>query len=93
MILITSKIDIATIERLYQGETMLEDSITYQKTLRKGEVRALQRTLLAQGRQKLGAAAVEMEAIVRGIQDCDRLDRMAARMLTAESWDDLLATP
>ena len=87
----------------------LEDSTTYQWILNKGinqgvvrgqaEGEARGRTaeaqslVLALGAQRFGAATPEVEAAVRAVADRERLERVAARLLTAADWHDLLATP
>lgn len=71
---------------------ILEDSTTYQWLIKQGRMKGYQDMLLAQGRQKFGPAGETTEAGIRGIADPDRLQRMGERLLTAVSWDDLLAT-
>jgi hypothetical protein len=79
----------------------LEDSTTYQLILNKGEARGEARgrtvesqslVLLVAG-QRFGQPQAAVEAAVRAITDRDRLERMAARLLSATDWNDLLATP
>src|SRR5438874_747849 len=81
------------IDQLYRGATMLEESVTYQRTLRRGEVRGIQDAILLQGKNKFGEPSAEIATIVRGILNRDRLDRLVTGLLTASSWDELLATP
>jgi hypothetical protein len=74
----------------------LEDSTTYQlilnKGLRQGEARGEQDVVLLVGGQRFGKATPEVEAAVRAITDRVRLERVAARLLSATDWNDLLAT-
>ena len=49
--------------------------------------------MLRLGRSKFGNPPPAAESAILGIEDKERLGRMADRMLTATSWDDLLATP
>jgi len=92
----------AQIEALYRGLSMtLEESTTYQLILNKGltQGEARGRTVEAQslvltlGTQRFGSPAPPAEATLRAIADRERLERIAARLLTATDWNDLLATP
>lgn len=84
--------DEGTIENLYRSATMLEESTTYQATIRKGEIRAHQRDLLRIGGRRFGPAKPEIENALRAIVDCERLDRMVGRVLDVATWEELLAT-
>ncbi len=84
--------DEETILRLYGSVTMLEESSTYQATLRRGEVRALRQTLLRQGRKRFGDPSPETEAALGAIEDRERLERLTERLLDVATWDELLAT-
>ena len=92
----------AQIEALYRNLSMtLEDSTTYQLIFGKGEARGevrgraaeAQSLVLLLGGQRFGTAAPPVEAAVRAVSDPARLERMAARLLGATDWNDLLATP
>jgi hypothetical protein len=82
---------------LFRGVTMLEDSSAYQlildKGLQKGQVLNYHRVLLRQGGRRFGPPSAADEAAVGAITDLDRLGRMTDAILTAASWDELLATP
>jgi hypothetical protein len=82
---------------IFRGVAGMEESSTYQHILQlgeqKGQVRQAQRSLLRQGRQRFGKPAAATEAALAAITDLDRLDRMTDVILTAASWDELLATP
>jgi len=71
----------------------LEDSSTYRAIFRKGEIDGVQTHILKFSGAKLGAPSPEVESMVRGIQDYDRLFRIDDRQFEATSWPDLLATP
>jgi len=69
------------------GEVSASDYYTEQ-----GEIRALKKMLLQQGRRKFGSVDEETEESLRSIEDLERLERMGTEILTSESWHDLLAT-
>ena len=78
------------VEDLYRRLSMiLEESSTYQHLLSRGA----QAILIRLGRSKFGDPSPAAESVIRGIEDEERLGRMADHMLTVTSWDDLLATP
>ena len=86
---------------LYRRLSMtLEDSTTYQWIFQQGEARgesqgqihAAHRLLLIQARQRFGEEPVA-EARLQQMTDPGRLERIAARILNAANWDDLLTTP
>ena len=57
-----------------------------------GDIRTSHRLLLRLGRKRLGAPNSKTKATLTAIQDIARLERMADAILTAKSWDELLAT-
>ncbi len=59
-----------------------------------GQVETLRETVSQLGRQRFGkAASRKQKTQLNAIADVDRLERIRNRILTAASWDDLLATP
>jgi hypothetical protein len=79
----------AQIEGLYMSlDEILEDSTTYQLLIRRGKAQVI----LAQGRKRFGPPPPSAEAMLKGIRDSERLDRMAECILDAAGWDELLAT-
>ncbi len=80
------------IQTLFKGVQEMEESTTYQLIIRKGEARSLRETILRLGAQKFKAAAPEGTRVaIEAIADLERLRRLTDRILTADSWDDLLA--
>lgn len=85
---------------IYQGVRIMQESTAYDAIFEEGELRGELRgqlnrshsVLLLLGRKKLGATTPQIEAALTAIQDLGRLDRMTAAVLTAKSWDELLAT-
>lgn len=81
------------IENIFRRLNMLmEASSTYQATIQKGRVEALQGTLKRVGERKFrsppDAATI---AALQAITDLGRLERLTDRLLDANSWADLLA--
>jgi hypothetical protein len=58
-----------------------------------GEIKALHRTLLRLGGQRLGAPDAAVTAAVEAIADRERLERLADGLLQAASWQELLGRP
>jgi hypothetical protein len=48
--------------------------------------------ILRQGKKRFGPASASVEAALQAVNDRDRLEQIAERVLDATSWDDLLAT-
>jgi predicted transposase YdaD len=92
-----AKTDLAAI---YRGIGLMQESTAYDEAVEEGErrgeargtIRASQRLLFRQGRKQFGIPDASIEAELRTIEDPDRLDRLADAMLSAESWQELLAT-
>ncbi len=49
------------------------------------------RLLLVLGRERFGPPSPQIEAGLTSIKDIERLDRLARAILTATSWNELLA--
>ena len=72
---------------------VIRQSLTWQASMRRGEVRGLQRGLLHQGTIKFGPPDDTAKALLTSQTDPERLDRMFENMLVANTWAELLATP
>lgn len=86
------------IDKLYQELNMtLEESTTYQSILRKGvaqgQVKEAHSVIMRQGAKRFGPASEPTAAAFEAITDHDRLGRIIDRIMDANSWDELLATP
>jgi len=57
-----------------------------------GKEEALRSLILRLGRRRLGPMEPEIEALLIGIDDVSRLERISDHLFDAASWDDLLAT-
>ena len=88
----------ALIQTLLRGVMSLEESVTYQAILRKGEARGeargrateARRMLLAQGRARFGKPSARVVAALEDLSDLDQLEELGVRLLQASSWEELL---
>jgi predicted transposase YdaD len=83
-----------SLRALYRGVRAMRESVSYQMILdegrAEGEVKALQQTLLRQGRKKFGSVPRAVRATVTGITDVPRLERLTDRLLDVATWQELL---
>ena len=82
--------------RIFQGVHPMNDlseSTTYQWILDQGGLREARRIIRRQGRIRFGAPTAAEEAAVEAIADPERLEYLSERVLTAVSWQELLAVP
>jgi predicted transposase YdaD len=78
---------------------ILKDSSFYQVLLKEGmekgevlgQIKGARRLLIRQGRLRFGCLSKSTRARLEAIHDMERLDHLSERVLTATSWDDLLA--
>lgn len=82
-----------TSARLFQGVRSMRESSTYQAILEEGRIEGVHRMLLRLGQQKLGRPTEAEAQILAGITDEAHLDRLVDAILTASSWQELLAVP
>lgn len=93
-----AKSDLASI---YKGVGLMQESTAFDEVMDEGlargrlegEVRGKVRVLLRLGRKQFGNPNPATESELSAIQDLDRLERLADSILTAKSWQELLATP
>jgi hypothetical protein len=71
----------------------MHESSAFELYEEKGRVDECHRLLYRQGWNRFGAPDPAIGETLRAIRDLDRLERMADVMLTAQSWQELLATP
>lgn len=71
----------------------MRESSTYQAILEEGRLEQSQRLLLLLGRSYCGKASAAIQAVIAGLSDLERLERMIQQAPKATSWTDLLATP
>lgn len=96
-VLMGLRYDKPLIERLLREIGMMEESVTYQAIIRKGEERGVrigeQRALLIQGTEWFGAPAAAIRAAIESIADSARLEQLLVRIREVNSWEELLAEP
>ena len=85
--------DEALIQTLLQGITAMEESVTYQAVIRKGEAREARKMLLLLGRSRFGEPSPEAVAALDALADVSRLEELGVRLLSASSWHELLGLP
>jgi hypothetical protein len=76
----------------------MRESVTYQAILEEGRqegaLAELRKVLLLQGENShLGHPSAAIRAALEAVNDLSRLEAMSVRLLTAESWQDLLREP
>lgn len=68
----------------------MQESGTYQLILEEGAVKHTRELIVRLGSERLGAPEDKQKNKLNAIEDLDRLDRIALKVLTANSWDALL---
>jgi hypothetical protein len=88
----------ALIETLLEGVLAMEESVTYQKIIRKGKAEGkaegkteeARKLLLLLGRSRFGDPPAEALAAVEALTDVEKLEELSVRLLQAGSWQALL---
>jgi hypothetical protein len=75
---------------LFKGATPMRESVTYQMIIDEGRVEQAHRFLLRLGRKRFGEPDQATRQALEAITNLKKLDRLADRVLEAESWQDLL---
>lgn len=74
----------------------MKESVTYQAVLSEGRVEGrveeAKRIIIRQASKRFGPASTASLSRLEGVGDPERLEELADRVLTAEGWDDLLAS-
>jgi hypothetical protein len=86
---------------VFQGVKVMHESSAFalyeekgrEEGRQEGRVEESHRLLLRLGHTRFGKADDGSESALRAIRDLDRLERLADAVLTAQSWQELLATP
>jgi hypothetical protein len=69
----------------------MRESSTYRGLINDGRIEEAHKLLLRLGRRKFGAPDKVTEATIRAIRRLKRLEDMGERLLTVNSWEELLA--
>jgi predicted transposase YdaD len=81
---------------IYDGVKIMHESTAYDMILdegrMEGRVEGQISLLLRQGRKRFGPPSPKIKAALTAIKDTDRLARLGDAILTAKSWNKLLAT-
>jgi hypothetical protein len=77
-------------QAIFRRVLQMRDSWTYQLILEEGAVDGLHKMLLKQGRSKFGTPTPEQANKLKAIDDLDRLERLALRLLKVNTWEALL---
>jgi hypothetical protein len=83
--------------QLLQGVLSMEESVTYQAIIREGAARGAvdeaRKLLLLQGEMRFGPPRKGIANAIKRIADLGRLEGLVMKLVSAGSWEDLLATP
>ena len=88
----------AVTSRLFEEVLGMEESTTYQAIIRKGKIAGAieqaQKMILRQGELRFGLVPNKkaLKALM-AIQDVETLERLGERLLTIETWEELLGLP
>jgi hypothetical protein len=78
---------------LYEEVLGMEESVTYQAIVRKGRAEEARHMLLLQGETKFGPPDARTRGAIEAINDLPRLEELGVRLLSTDSWQELLAQP
>jgi predicted transposase YdaD len=78
---------------LFEEVLGMEESATYQAIVRRSKAEEARHMLFLQGETKFGPADPETRGVIEGISDLPRLEELGVRLLSATSWQELLAPP
>jgi len=79
--------------KLFQGVKAMQESDTYLAILDEGREKAYKEVLLLMGADRFGPPGEAAKAVLNGITDLDRLQRLIRSLLHVSSWEELLETP
>ncbi|MBY0523858.1 MAG: hypothetical protein K2R98_10700 [Gemmataceae bacterium] len=97
-VLMGLRYDQQLVNQLLEGVIGMEESVTYQAIVAKGEAKGarqeLRKVLLSQGTERFGAPAPPWAATALAqMEDLEQLEALATKLLRVESWDELLPQP
>jgi hypothetical protein len=87
----------ALVDQLLQGVIAMEESVTYQAIIAKGEnkgrLQEARKWLVLMGRGRLGEPDVAVTAAIEAISSPERLEELGTHLHEAASWHELLGLP
>jgi hypothetical protein len=83
----------ALVNHLLQGVIEMEESVTYQAILEKGELRGAYKTLLLLGTDRFGAPSVDVRTALEAINDPAKVEGIGLRVSKVSTWEELLEKP
>ena len=86
------RVDRSELSKIFEGVEMKEKLAAYDEAIEEGRIKAIRR----QGRKMFGEPDAAVDAELKAMidePDPDRIDRLLDAVLTAKSWQELLATP
>ena len=78
---------------LFEEVLGMEESATYQAIVRRGRAEGERRLLMMLGETKFGPPDAAARATIEGIGDVTELEALGVRLMSADSWQELLARP
>jgi predicted transposase YdaD len=78
---------------LFEEVLGMEESATYRAIVRRGRAEEARHVLLLQGETKFGPADAPTRGAIEAMNDLPGLEALAVRLLSADSWQELLAPP
>lgn len=87
------RVEKAELKQLFAGVGLMKESFAYDVLIEEGKIQGVRETVLHQGRKRFGPATEQIETAIAAINDLDRLNYLAERLLDVNSWQELLATP
>lgn len=87
------------IDQILKGVRDMEESVTYQAIIAKGEARGkaegkaeeARNLILRLGSKRFGAASVSVVQAIAATDSVEQLEQLAERLLEVETWEELLA--
>ena len=90
-VLMGLRYDAVLTRQLLQGVMNMKESVTYQAIVEEGRQEEARRLLLRLGGVRFGSPSDAVKATVEGITTLETLEILSIRLLSVESWTELLA--
>ena len=75
---------------IIRGVLDMEESVTYQGIIEKGEAKEARRLVLLLGERRFGPAPAEVRAALEAIDGLERLEQLIVQVENVSSWQELL---